>query len=264
MCAEIFITFPRLLNQNQSGQMEQAHSSASLTAPLPSLFHLQNPSTPHRQRVRRHHVASRSRFRKRVRLQPSPSAASVSMPPASQLALDPTTGQTGTAETSANEYTESGQSRPRRTTAQSDIEDTILHPGNVRINVQGAFIVDEEPVTPRSDDYEHDPRDIRLPNHTSVVSHIAVDVSEVNCARTMPLERMRRYRTRPPFATPRDPSARAKNVPNPLPSAMLTSNRPDWRIPREARLFLARTQFRLHRRAAQLSEVRDGSHRLVH
>ncbi|PSN66747.1 fumble-domain-containing protein [Corynespora cassiicola Philippines] len=156
--------------------MEQAHSSASLTAPLPSLFHLQNPSTPHRQRVRRHHVASRSRFRKRVRLQPSPSAASVSMPPASQLALDPTTGQTGTAETSANEYTESGQSRPRRTTAQSDIEDTILHPGNVRINVQGAFIVDEEPVTPRSDDYEHDPRDIRLPNHTSVVSHIAVDI----------------------------------------------------------------------------------------
>jgi hypothetical protein len=53
-----------------------------------------------------------------------------------------------------------------------------LHPGNVRINVQGAFIVDEEqPSTPQSEDYEHDPKDIRLPNHTAVVSHIALDVS---------------------------------------------------------------------------------------
>lgn len=58
------------------------------------------------------------------------------------------------------------------------IEETILHPGTVRINVQGAFIVpeDEEPTTPQSEDYEHDPRDIRLPNHTSIVSHVAVDV----------------------------------------------------------------------------------------
>jgi type II pantothenate kinase len=61
---------------------------------------------------------------------------------------------------------------------QSDIQEAILHPGNVRINVQGAFIVDEEqPGTPQSEDYEHDPKDIRLPNHTAVVSHIAVDVS---------------------------------------------------------------------------------------
>jgi hypothetical protein len=61
---------------------------------------------------------------------------------------------------------------------QSDIQETIQHPGNVRINVQGAFIVDEEqPGTPQSEDYEHDPHDIRLPNHTSVVSHVAVDVS---------------------------------------------------------------------------------------
>lgn len=53
-----------------------------------------------------------------------------------------------------------------------------MHPGNVRINVQGAFIVDEEhPGTPQSEDYEHDPKDIRLPNHTAVVSHIALDVS---------------------------------------------------------------------------------------
>jgi type II pantothenate kinase len=67
--------------------------------------------------------------------------------------------------------------RPRRTTVQSDIQEAILHPGSVRINVQGAFIVDEEqPGTPQSEDYEHDPQDIRLPNHTAVVSHIALDV----------------------------------------------------------------------------------------
>lgn len=67
--------------------------------------------------------------------------------------------------------------RPRRPTVQSDIQETIQHPGTVRINVQGAFIVDEEqPDTPQSEDYEHDPKDIRLPNHTTVVSHIAVDI----------------------------------------------------------------------------------------
>jgi len=67
--------------------------------------------------------------------------------------------------------------RPRRQTVQSDIQDTIQHPGNVLINVQGAFIVDDEqPGTPQSDDYEHDPQDIRLPNHTTVVSHVAVDI----------------------------------------------------------------------------------------
>jgi hypothetical protein len=62
----------------------------------------------------------------------------------------------------------------------------IPHPGDVRINVQGAFIVDadDEPTTPgegggsdfEEDGYLHDPKDIRLPNHTAIVSHIAVDV----------------------------------------------------------------------------------------
>lgn len=68
--------------------------------------------------------------------------------------------------------------RPRRPTIDT-IEETILRPGTVKINVQGAFIVDDEhePSSPQSEDYEHDPRDIRLPNHTAVVSHIAVDVS---------------------------------------------------------------------------------------
>ncbi|OAL49556.1 fumble-domain-containing protein [Pyrenochaeta sp. DS3sAY3a] len=101
-------------------------------------------------------------------------------PPPAVAALDPATGETGGkgrahSPDASSSMPESG--RPRRTTVQSDIQETILHPGNVRINVQGAFIVDEEvPGTPQSEDYEHDPKDIRLPNHTSIVSHVAVDI----------------------------------------------------------------------------------------
>jgi hypothetical protein len=80
-----------------------------------------------------------------------------------------------------------------------------LHPGNVRINVQGAFIVDEEqPSTPRSEDYEHDPKDIRLPNHTAVVSHIALDVSLTKGGRRMLLSEGSESSTRQhlaPFGT---------------------------------------------------------------
>ncbi|KAI9834963.1 MAG: hypothetical protein M1819_002686 [Sarea resinae] len=71
--------------------------------------------------------------------------------------------------------------RPRTDT--STIDNTITHPGNVRINVKGAFIVDDEPSSPNGalGDVEgsmpqHETKDIRLPNHTAVVSHIAVDI----------------------------------------------------------------------------------------
>jgi type II pantothenate kinase len=117
--------------------------------------------------------------------------------------MDPATGETGRPAArvqhahSSSAASISIPTRPRRTTVQSDIQETILHPGNVRINVQGAFIVDEEqPSTPQSDDYEHDSKDIRLPNHTAVVSHIAVDVS-----------------------LPRSSRARARALPLPGPSA---------------------------------------------
>lgn len=62
-------------------------------------------------------------------------------------------------------------------------EDTVPHPGAIEINVKGAFIVelDDDSVSPiigPEDDigYKHDTKDIRLPNHTVAVSHIAVDV----------------------------------------------------------------------------------------
>ncbi|TVY15820.1 Pantothenate kinase [Lachnellula arida] len=67
--------------------------------------------------------------------------------------------------------------RMRPSTAE--IDSTITHPGSVKINVQGAFIVDQDPESPMGmavNGGSHDTRDIRLPNHTAVVSHIAVDI----------------------------------------------------------------------------------------
>jgi len=163
--------------QSQSGQMEVSSLS---TSSLPISPYCQ-PSQYQFVARRPHSVRHR---RKRARLQPRP-RTSATMSPLPAADLDPTTGETGrTASRAQPAETSSSPAfgRPRRTTVQSDIQDAILHPGNVRINVQGAFIVDEEqPGTPQSEDYEHDPKDIRLPNHTAVVSHIALDVSVSGC-----------------------------------------------------------------------------------
>lgn len=56
----------------------------------------------------------------------------------------------------------------------SYLEEAILSPGNVEINVQGAFIAEEE--NHWIDGMQRDTRDIRLPNHKTVVSHVALDV----------------------------------------------------------------------------------------
>ncbi|KAL2158409.1 hypothetical protein VTH06DRAFT_4457 [Thermothelomyces fergusii] len=73
--------------------------------------------------------------------------------------------------------------RPRTATADAAvIDETLSHPGSVRINVKGAFIVDQDTATPTTPDGRsgspgrHETKDIRLPNHTAVVSHIAVDI----------------------------------------------------------------------------------------
>ncbi|KAI9841865.1 MAG: hypothetical protein M1837_000335 [Sclerophora amabilis] len=61
----------------------------------------------------------------------------------------------------------------------SSLDAAITHPGTVRINIQGAFILDEEPgpsTEEATDEGRHDTKSIRLPNHTAVVSHIAVDI----------------------------------------------------------------------------------------
>lgn len=77
----------------------------------------------------------------------------------------------------------SAVSDSRRPTLQerpnSFLHDTISSPGAVRINVQGAFIVDQVPSnTPDQLEHgvQHDSKDIRLPNHKAVVSHIALDI----------------------------------------------------------------------------------------
>lgn len=96
--------------------------------------------------------------------------------------------------------------RSRTITNTAEIDSTIIHPGSVRINVKGAFIVDtQEPSTPvngsgQTSSSYHETKDIRLPNHTAVVSHIAVDVS---------------FATRP-LLFPHLPTPRADHTPSPL------------------------------------------------
>ncbi|APA08791.1 hypothetical protein sscle_04g035610 [Sclerotinia sclerotiorum 1980 UF-70] len=71
----------------------------------------------------------------------------------------------------------SGHLRARTNTAE--IDSTIIHPGSVKINVTGAFIVDQDSASPKElnvNERNYDTKDIRLPNHTAVVSHIAVDI----------------------------------------------------------------------------------------
>ncbi|KAI1328686.1 fumble-domain-containing protein [Xylariaceae sp. FL0255] len=72
-----------------------------------------------------------------------------------------------------------GMRRQSIMTSTAEIDSTISHPGSVRINVKGAFIVDtnEGSTTPANANTSyHEGKDIRLPNHTAVVSHIAVDI----------------------------------------------------------------------------------------
>lgn len=66
-------------------------------------------------------------------------------------------------------------------------------PASVKINVEGAFIVnDETAIRNGASEYVHrDSKDIRLPHHTDVVSHIAVDVG---CIFTLPSMELTRAR----------------------------------------------------------------------
>jgi type II pantothenate kinase len=71
------------------------------------------------------------------------------------------------------------------------MQSTISQPGSIKINVEGAYIIDHgaEDSPPGSNgsspsshhegeeqSYQHHKRDIRLPNQTSVVSHVAADI----------------------------------------------------------------------------------------
>ncbi|PWY92864.1 pantothenate kinase [Aspergillus heteromorphus CBS 117.55] len=59
------------------------------------------------------------------------------------------------------------------------LEKAITNPGAVKINVKGAFIVDDDPRSKspvRTDGVHYEGHDIRLPHHTGLVSHVAVDI----------------------------------------------------------------------------------------
>ena len=127
----------------------------------------------------------------------------------------------------------SSSSRPlRMRTNTAEIDSTITHPGSVKINVTGAFIVDQDSSSPTNvngstNGGSHDTKDIRLPNHTAVVSHIAVDVC------FYPL----------------------------FPQSGPLMTMADWRLPSQARLLLPRTEVPRAGRPSKLHELRDRPNR---
>lgn len=76
----------------------------------------------------------------------------------------------------------------RRLSSSAGMQQAIAQPGSIKINVAGAHIIDHDedsspersPTTSHSENdehsYQHHKRDIRLPNHTAVVSHVAADI----------------------------------------------------------------------------------------
>lgn len=92
------------------------------------------------------------------------------------------------------------------------LEAAITNPGAVKINVTGAFIVDDEPRSKSPVDAEgvhYENKDIRLPHHTGVVSHVAVDVSCSRgfyflCPALLPVPPQSRGRADNSFRTPEE------------------------------------------------------------
>ncbi|KAG8626451.1 hypothetical protein KVT40_005396 [Elsinoe batatas] len=75
--------------------------------------------------------------------------------------------------------------RRRLSSTASEMATAILEPGSIKINVSGAYITTSSPPSsgassPTSSGeepaFEQDKRDIRLPNHTGLVSHVAADI----------------------------------------------------------------------------------------
>ena len=113
------------------------------------------------------------------------------------------------------------------------------NPSDVKINVEGAFIVDDE--TPSLEDKSNpagegvyfENKDIRLPYHTAVVSHVAVDVN-FTTVRTLAVQHW------------------------------LTRFTTDWRIAGEIGLLFKGAELGGRRRPAELPQLRDGPYRSLH
>lgn len=162
----------------------------------------------------------------------------------------PTTGLVdgyGSADTSAESGTvlsRTGRPRTATATTTAEIDTAITHPGSVRINVKGAFIVDQGSSTSgvctpangqNSPTGHHQTKDIRLPNHTAVVSHVAIDV----CPAAHGPFKYRKWLTK-------------------------AVSPADWRFPGQAGVFLARSALHRTRRPAQLPHFRNGPHTRLH
>ena len=137
--------------------------------------------------------------------------------------------------------------KPRR---KSTIDSTILSPGAVRINFQGAFIVDEEPTTSSSsgDDsvqshQNYATQGIRLPNHKAVVSHVALDVSASHST-PLPRESVRCCR-RHGMLVQRE--------------LMMVAVNTDWRVAGQTGVFFAGAGLDAHGRPAELCQIRDAA-----
>nr|POF13083.1 pantothenate kinase [Quercus suber] len=80
--------------------------------------------------------------------------------------------------------------RRRISSSAADMQSAIAQPGSIKINVEGAYIIDHgdelsqgsnassptDSTDERNGPPEHHKRDIRLPNHTAKVSHVAADI----------------------------------------------------------------------------------------
>lgn len=80
---------------------------------------------------------------------------------------------------SANTHPDSNSHSNSMASRATRLEQAISNPGAVKINVKGAFIVDEDPRSKspvRTDGVHYEGHDIRLPHHTGLVSHVAVDI----------------------------------------------------------------------------------------
>ena len=88
----------------------------------------------------------------------------------STLPKPSTSGDSHTAHDTSAIIDDDGPARPPRAPPA---------PASVKINVEGAFIVEDETVDRNGAGSEYmrwEHKDIRLPHHTDVVSHVAVDV----------------------------------------------------------------------------------------
>lgn len=166
-----------------SSEYYQAEAEAVVAAP-----HLRQPSSqPPESRDRELKNDSIPTQADQLTTHLSPNAALTT--PTTPTTTSPEIATASTPLTAISSATTSPPSANRQRASISaplELDTALSHPGSVRINVKGAFIVEHgsasPPQTPSGSSSRggspsrQESKDIRLPNHTAVVSHIAVDI----------------------------------------------------------------------------------------